>query len=387
MLLELHLLQNFVPSNLNRDDTGSPKDCQFGGYTRARISSQCLKRAIRSDFKDRQLIPSANLAVRTKRIVDAIAERLESRGRSREQTVLAATALLNSVKLGVESENRMTQYLLFVSETEIATAAQVCDQYWDALLFAAESNKSNSKANTAVPAEASSRLTTALNGRRAADLALFGRMIADRPDFNVEAASQVAHAISTHEVSTMFDFYTAVDDLKPEDTAGADMLGTVEFNSACFYRYANIDISALATSLASDPELARRTVWAFVHASVNAIPTGKQNSMAAHNKPSFVMAVVRDDSACNLANAFLKPARPGRDYDLCQASIRQLDTHWHHLVNMYGQQGIRWIGIATLEPDVLDHLKSYQVTAGTDGSLVAALANQATAAAFAPANS
>jgi CRISPR system Cascade subunit CasC len=224
------------------------------------------------------------------------------------------------------------------------------------------------------------QFTRALKGSQAADLALFGRMIADKPEINIEAASQVAHAISTHEVSTMFDFYTAVDDLKLEDTTGAGMMGTVEFNSACFYRYANIDVNALAKSL--DAELAQRTIWAFIHASVNAIPTGKQNSMAAHNKPSFVMAVVREDSACNLANAFLKPARPGREQDLCQASMRQLDEHWGKLSGMYGTQGIRWIGIATMESETLKSLSAYQVAIGADGSQIAALANQAVAAAF-----
>ncbi|HEU5348730.1 MAG TPA: type I-E CRISPR-associated protein Cas7/Cse4/CasC, partial [Ktedonobacterales bacterium] len=163
-----------------------------------------------------------------------------------------------------------------------------------------------------------------------------------------------------------------------------DMLGTVEFNSACFYRYANVDTAALSASLMDDPELARRTVWAFIHASVRAIPTGKQNSMAAHNLPSFVMAVVRDDGACNLANAFLKPVRPGREGDLMQGSIRQLDTHWQQLTNMYGQQGIRWIGISTMEPEALGDLKRYLVAAGPEGQ-IAALANQATAAAFASA--
>lgn len=385
MLLELHLLQNFAPSNLNRDDTGSPKDCQFGGYTRARISSQCLKRAIRTDFKSRHLIPSENLATRTKRLVDAIADRLDKLGKPREQSILVATALLNSLKLGVDAEDRMTEYLLFVSEGEIAAATQVCMRFWDSLLVAvpSEGNKSGAKTNTAVPADATKLLEAALNSGQAADLALFGRMIADRPDFNVEAASQVAHAISTHAVSTGFDFYTAVDDLKPDDTTGADMLGQIEFNSACFYRYANIDISALASSLTNNSDLARRTVWAFIHASVNAIPTGKQNSMAAHNKPSFVMVVVREDSAYNLANAFLKPTRPGRDTDLCQASLQQLDAHWGKLTAMYGQQGIRWIGIATLEPEALNHLKSYQVAAEASGSQIDALANQAVTSAFA----
>lgn len=373
MLLELHLLQNFAPSNLNRDDTGSPKDCQFGGYTRARISSQCLKRAIRTDFKTYpQIIPGEQLAVRTKRIVNgegAIADQLAQRGRPREQAVQIATALVKSI-IGIDDASAMTKYLLFVTQGDIAAITAIAEKYWDAIL------------GGTVPAEAKTELKKVLDASRAVDLALFGRMIADRPESNVEAASQVAHAISTNEVSTLFDFYTAVDDLKPEDTAGADMLGTVEFNSACFYRYANIDVAALAQSLGS--ELAQRTIWAFIHASVNAIPTGKQNSMAAHNKPSFVMAVLREDSACNLANAFLKPVRPGRNNDLCQESIHQLDTHWGKLTGMYGTQGIRWIGIATLDPEALDHLKTYhEPIAAADGSQINALANQAVAAAFA----
>jgi CRISPR system Cascade subunit CasC len=371
MLLELHMLQNFAPSNLNRDDTGSPKDCQFGGYTRARISSQCLKRAIRTDFKAHpQVIPSEHLAVRTKRIVDAIADRLEQRGRPREQAMQVAKALIDSTGIGLDGEK--TKYLIFVSQNDIATAVATSEQYWDGLLA--------DKVSDEVKKAVKKAMTGALDASRAVDLALFGRMVADRPESNVEAASQVAHAISTHEVSTMFDFYTAVDDLKPQDTAGADMLGTVEFNSACFYRYANIDVTALAKSL--DSELAQRTIWAFIHASVNAIPTGKQNSMAAHNKPSFVMAIVREDSACNLANAFLKPARPGREHDLCQASMRQLDEHWGKVSGMYGTQGIRWIGIATMESEALKNLSTYQVAIGSDSSQIAALANQAVAAAF-----
>lgn len=373
MLLELHLLQNFAPSNLNRDDTGSPKDCVFGGYTRARISSQCLKRAIRTDFKARpQVIPGEHLAVRTKRIVDAIVDRLVRQGRPREQAVQVATALIESTGIGLDGEK--TKYLIFVSQNDIATAVAVAEKYWDALLAAT------------VPAEVKrdvkKEMTQALDASRAVDLALFGRMIADRPESNVEAASQVAHAISTHEVSTLYDFYTAVDDLKPEDTAGADMLGTVEFNSACFYRYANVDVTALAMSLGSD--MAQRTIWAFIHASVDAIPTGKQNSMAAHNKPSFVMAVLRDDSACNLANAFLKPVRPTQSSDLCQESIKRLDSHWSKLAGMYGQQGIRWIGIATMEPEALTHLKAHHdPIAAADGSQINTLANRAVQAAFA----
>ena len=152
-------------------------------------------------------------------------------------------------------------------------------------------------------------------------------MIANLPEKNVEASCQVAHAISTNKVEVEFDFYTAVDDLKPDDTAGADMLGTVEFNSACFYRYANVDTNQLIENLGGDTELARTTLNAFLRASVDAIPTGKQNSMAAHNPPSLMMTVVRERGQWNLANAFLKPVRPQGDSDLVQGSVMALDDY------------------------------------------------------------
>src|SRR5690606_27169067 len=112
--------------------------------------------------------------------------------------------------------------------------------------------------------------------------------------------SQVAHAISTHQVNAEFDYYTAVDDQKPKDTAGADMIGTVEFNSACYYRYANIDVAQLAANLGNDRDLAIAAVRAFLVASRDAIPTGKQNSFAARNAPSFIMTVVRPSGAWSL---------------------------------------------------------------------------------------
>lgn len=382
MLLEVHMLQNFAPSNLNRDDTGSPKDCEFGGYRRARISSQSLKRAMRTAFKNQELVQARDLATRTKRVVDAIATRLESRGRPREQTELAATALINSLGLGLKEG--LTQYLLFLSEHEIETATRVVDEYWDALLQAAASQQGRGKANAAVPAEAVRAVQEALNGRRAADLALFGRMIADKPEFNVEAASQVAHAISTNRVSVEFDFYTAVDDLKPSDTAGADMLGTVEFNSATFYRYANLDVDALMRSLVGDRQLAQRTVWAFLWAAITAIPTGKQNSMAAHNLPSFVMVTLRTDGAWNLANAFLEPAKPGRDADLMQASILRLEDYWKKLTNMYGVRGISHVEVATLEPGRLTELRERVVRPRGGDSQIEALIDGVMAAAFSP---
>ena len=157
-----------------------------------------------------------------------------------------------------------------------------------------------------------------------------------------------------------FDFYTAVDDLKPEDTAGADMLGTVEFNSACFYRYANVDLEQLKSNLGSQ-DLARETVEAFVRASVVAIPTGKQNSMAAQNPPSFVFAVARRAGLCSLANAFLDPVQPDRSGDLMQNSIKRLDSYWGRLSRMYGDGGVTGGWLCTTEDGCLDRLAAYRV--------------------------
>jgi CRISPR system Cascade subunit CasC len=355
MFIEFHIIQNFAPSNLNRDDTGSPKDCEFGGFRRARISSQCIKRAIRETFKTESLIDRELLASRTKRLVDSIAERLKKKGQSEDDSKRVAEMLLNGVKLTVKEDGK-TQYLLFLGEGEINAIADLCITHWDALIKASTPVEQNEQATKkgkggskeakkagqeAVPDEIRKAMLAVLDGRRASDLALFGRMLADLPDKNVDAASQVAHAISTNKVSMEFDFYTAVDDLKPEDTQGADMLGTVEFNSACFYRYSNVDLDQLKTNLGGDEELARKTLEAFLRASVAAIPTGKQNSFAAQNPPLFVLAVARRSGLWSLANAFVKPARPAATGDdLVTSSIRALDQHWGQIAAMYGEDQI-----------------------------------------------
>jgi CRISPR system Cascade subunit CasC len=367
MFVELHILQNFAPSNLNRDDTGAPKDCEFGGYRRARISSQCLKRAIRTEFRSRRLLPSDVLATRTKRIHEAVAERLEGyHRRDQEEAESAVRALLGGVKIGFNEQGEKTQYLLYVGEREIQAIADLVQQNWDVLAAvrppaAAEGQGrrgAKKAASESVPAQLGGALKATLRGGKAADLALFGRMLADLPERNIDAASQVAHAISTHQVSMEFDFYAAVDDRRPEDTEGADMLGTIEFNSACFYRYANVDLAQLVRNLEGDEALARQTLEAFIRASVAAIPIAKQHSMAAYNPPALVFAVAREHSLWSLANAFLEPVRPSREQgDLMVLSTKALDRYWGQLIGMYGKDGIVGTWLATLDGDQhLEHL-------------------------------
>jgi len=373
MILELHILQNFAPSNLNRDDTGSPKDCEFGGYRRARISSQCFKRAIRQSFKEQKLIDESNLASRTKRLVDEISRRLKDGGKNEDEARRVVEKILNGVKLTVKDDGK-TQYLLFLGADEIDAIAGLCLEHWEALAAIAapapneENGVKKAKAKDAkkvgadaIPPEIKKAMLDVLNGGKATDLALFGRMLADLPDKNVHAASQVAHAISTNKVSMEFDFYTAVDDLRPDDSQGSDMLGTVEFNSACFYRYANVDVTQLTKNLGGDSELANKTIQAFIHAEVTAIPTGKQNSMAAQNPPSFVLAVARDAGLWSLANAFVKPVRPNHEGDLIENSIKALDRYWGDLVGMYDKGQIKGVWVASLAQNNLVNLKNEKV--------------------------
>jgi CRISPR system Cascade subunit CasC len=321
-LIEIHALQNFAPSNLNRDDTGAPKDAFFGGTRRARVSSQCLKRAVREFFKEQN---KEWVASRTKRLIDKLKEHLTPKLQDRkdfsEENLLkalevAVTSLGSKKKVKVDKE-RKTDVLLFLSSKEIeAIETVIADSFSDLL-----------KAN--VPDSVVKSLNDAIDGenkeRLSVDVALFGRMLAVMPEKNQDAACQVAHAISTHTVEREFDFYTAVDDLKPEDTAGADMMGTVEFNSACFYRYAVVDWEKLKANLQGDEELAAKGLRAFLEGFVVAEPSGKQNTFAAHNPPEFVSVSVRRNAAPrNLANAFETPIRVKKDESLTRKSAEEL---------------------------------------------------------------
>lgn len=364
MNLELHLLQNFAPSCLNRDDTNAPKDCRFGGYRRARISSQCIKRSIRRAFDQSTLLSPEELAIRSKRLVSEIASHLSDLSADAEKTHAIIKHALSSQKLSVD-DGGLTQYLLFVGRREIAGLAHVIRQHWSELSEftpaeeSPESEKASAKSTrkkkadkkAGIPSEVTKAVQAVLDGGKAADLALFGRMLADLPEKNVDAASQVAHALSTNKVDMEMDYFTAVDDLKTRaEDAGAEMLGVVEYNSSCFYRYANLSVPLLIDNLQDDTELARRTVEAFIRASITAIPTGKQNSFAAHNPPSLVFAVVRKTGFWSLSNAFEKPVRPTGDFSLVQESIRALDKHWGHLVSGYGDDDIQSAAIYSMFP-------------------------------------
>mgnify|MGYP001043110235 CR=1 FL=1 len=376
MKIEIHVLQNFAASNLNRDDTGTPKDCEFGGVRRARISSQCLKRAIRQAFEEHALISPDQRAARTKRLVEQVAKTVaEKKAVSFDLAERAVSAALGGAGLKADPDKEWkTQYLLFIPTAAIKKLAGIVVEHFEALATEAEQPVSSSEgegakksakakarrakadAKEAVPPEVGSAVKNVLaDGARTPELALFGRMIADEPSWNIDAACQVAHAISTHRVSMEFDFYTAIDDLKPNDTAGSDMMGTVSFNSACFYRYLVVDADALTSNLGGDVaarQQAKDTVKALVRAAVLAIPTGKQNSMAAQNLPSLVLVDVRDGGeARSLANAFVRPVRPPATHvdDIVSQSIERLGEHLAALDKVYGAKGRKELGFFVVD--------------------------------------
>ena len=365
MKVELHLLQNVAPSNLNRDDTNTPKDCEFGGHRRARISSQAFKRAIRLSPVFKEVLQNG-LGTRTKMLVSRLTAHLIEKGKTPEEEAQAIAVGFVEAAMSAVDENKenKTKVLLYLGDDEIAQMGRIVLENYDGLLAAKkeqgakaeaenQSGKKKSKKEQDPFQDACKNVAKKFkSGTKAADIALFGRMMAEHPGDNIDAACQVAHAISTNKVSMEMDYYTAVDDLSPKEETGAGMLGFTGFNSSCFYRYATIDLDQLKENLSGDADLANKAVEAFLRASVTALPTGKQNSMAAHNPPDAVFAVVRQGGTpVSLANAFCKPVRPGYDSDLMTASIKEMDAYWGRLTKVYGAKGVAAKAICAI-PDV-----------------------------------
>lgn len=356
MYIELHILQNFAPSNLNRDDTGNPKDTDFGGVRRARISSQCIKRAIRREAIFAKTT-SVELADRTKWITRLIAKPLVEAGKDEQQAWAVAEAFANELGIGTENDKKTGQpksrVLLYLSKSEIAAIVAALQEQWNDIVSTLKEGKS-----PALKPLVNEWVKALKNRTSAPDIALFGRMLAEKPDLNLDAACQVAHAISTHRVSMDLDYYTAVDDLQQDDETGAGMIGVTAFDSATYYRYARIDWEQLVKNLNGDKALAKKTVEGFLRAAKTAVPTGKQNSFAAQNPPDFLLGVTRRDGAAwSLANAFETPVKADKDGGYLKPSIRALDTYWGRLTKIYSAQGVTPATLVLLEDAPLESLK------------------------------
>jgi CRISPR system Cascade subunit CasC len=313
--IQLHVLTIYAPSNLNRDDTGRPKTAKFGGAERLRISSQALKRAIRTSdaFKARV---GANRGERTQRLGDLIRTHLISKQMTPEKATEGArvlAAVFGKIKDAKDKNPTYIEQLAFVSPEELAAALVLADKF-------AAGEKLSEDTKKLVP-DILRRSDTAT------DVAMFGRMLADNPDFNREAAVQVAHAITTHKVEVEDDFYTAVDDLKkPAEDAGAGFIGELGFGSGVFYIYACIDRDLLEKNLGGDQDLAATAIAGLVEGLATSSPTGKQASFASRSRASYLRIEKGTQQPRSLAAAFFKPVRGDVVHeDLLRASIARIE--------------------------------------------------------------
>jgi CRISPR system Cascade subunit CasC len=299
--LDVHSIQAIPPANINRDEDGSPKTAMYGGTRRLRVSSQAWKRATRKALEaDSAKIQASE---RTKRLPSQISERLQERAPSlagfSEEIAQTALSYVFGAKTTMKKDHLATESLLFLGVEQRARLVNVLVRNEDRLAEAG----SDAKRLSAALKELKLRETVATGHPPA--VALFGRMVATDPSLNVDAACQVAHALSTHRVDSEFDYYTAVDDVDNEsDETGAGMIGTVEFNAATMYRYATVDLRSLVENLGGDTAAATDTAAAFVRAFLSSMPTGKRNTFANNTRPDFSLVSLRTDQPVSLAAAF-----------------------------------------------------------------------------------
>ena len=311
MLIEIHAIQNHSPANLNRDDLGAPKTCYFGGVLRSRISSQCIKRSIRTSEAFKALCGG----IRTRQLARLIAEKVEGGAEVKKR----AAKILEKCGIKPKDDDRsdMLVYTTRAAINEMAALLQKADGKNEEQL-SQEFGKLIAE-RTAVP-----------------DMALSGRMLETGvlKNTTVDAALQVAHAISTHEAQPQVDYYVAADDIRGDD-AGAGYVDEAMFASACFYKYFSIHWETLVANLQGNEELAAHTVGAFIRGAAITNPTGKQNSFAAHNPPDGMLIEIKD-TPISYANAFAKPAAQG-ERDIIAQSIAQLGQYVHDLDIGYGK--------------------------------------------------
>jgi CRISPR system Cascade subunit CasC len=360
-LIEISMLKNFPPSNLNRDEGGNPKDCVFGGVLRGRISSQCLKRNIRKSALFAEDLDEELLGVRTVHLPSFINTLLLEKGHSQEisnivTSWLAETGQSKTKKKQENKEENLeghdeenidknqpqqqetthlkTKQIMFFSKTELLKIADLLSSWIEKEnIVLADLNKKKKMED--LEKGFKNELSKLKLKPNSIDISMFGRMITSNEYKNVEASVQVAHAISTNKLEREFDYFTAVDDYPVGDDlnqAGAGMIGDTAFNSNCYYLYAAIDLEELTTNLSelgeSAREIAKKSLLSFIKSFAYVNPSGKQNSFAAHAMPSMVCVTVKDKKIpVNLADAFVKPASSSYQKDLNEVSIEKLCDH------------------------------------------------------------
>ena len=304
--LEFHILQSFPVTCLNRDDVGAPKTAVVGGTTRARVSSQCWKRQVRLAMRDF----GVTLGIRTKLIGELIAQACNEIGATPEQaqacgikieqifiknnkndkkikkskSVNKDEQITEDVEVDEAESSEKTDTLLFLSPKEVTILAEAfkANKFDPNAVIKKEKAKDQAK-------EVEDLIGKIESSIDALDIALFGRMVAQAAKLNIEAAASFAHAISTHKVTNEVEFFTALDD-KSEEPGSAHM-GSLEFNSATYYRYVSLDVGQLWQTLAGQniPE----AVESFIKALFVAVPSARQTTQSGASPWEFARVFVR----------------------------------------------------------------------------------------------
>jgi len=322
--LQMHLLTAYPASNLNRDDTGRPKSVEFGGVQRLRVSSQSLKRAWRASpvFRERVVGHVGDRTQRVgKRVFDYLRER-EMAVDNAEQTARAIASPFGKLVEANDKNPTFIKQLAFISPDEWAKVFALADR---------------ALAGDAVAPNAADVLNR-VDG--AADIGMFGRMLADDPTFNRDAAVQVAHAMTTHGAVTEDDYYVAVDDLKDSadrEDAGTSFIGVQEFGAGLFYIYVCIDTDLLIRNLAGNKSLSRDAIAALIESAATVAPRGKQASFASRARASYVLLERGAQQPRTLASAFLRAVSSTEsDGDVLDASQKRLKALRDNMDTAYG---------------------------------------------------
>lgn len=300
--IEFHILQSFPVTCLNRDDVGAPKTAIVGGVQRARVSSQAWKRPVRMAMHEL----GVTHGTRTKFLSKLVSDACITKGATLEQAQACGDkteGVFNKKKeekkanndkkvaeqidaevIAAEPASEKADTLLFLSPNEVAILA-------DAF---AEKGFNPSEVITQNDQKKQAKQLSDLIGKvsepiDAVDIALFGRMVAQAASLNVEAAASFSHAISTHKVSNEVEFFTALDDLATEP--GSAHMGSLEFNSATYYRYVSLDLGQLCQTLAGQnlPD----AVENFTKALFIAVPTARQTTQSGASPWEFAKVLVR----------------------------------------------------------------------------------------------
>jgi len=337
-LIELHILQSFPVTCLNRDDLGSPKSAMFGGVERARVSSQCWKRAIRTVAHEHA--PELFAGIRTKFIGPLLEKAAQRIACSEEQSQAYSNIIVNI--LGQDKAAGKVKTLLFLSPktmdhvvSNLHESKQITENMVKAILA---DDKKTAEKGLAEACKAAGKilknLGTAVSD--AADIALFGRMVADDASQTIEGAAMFSHALSTHAVRSDLDFFSAVDDEKIDtEDAGGSHIGNIEFNSACYYRYIGINLDLLKQSKMFDQVQLQEVLKNFIHAVVMANPVARRNSMFGYSVPACILAVKRAGQPLSLANAFEEPVKASKNGYIAPSIAKMLAT-WDDMKRIFG---------------------------------------------------